>query len=170
MAKKADEKTATPAEPSKQGYSAKEKDAILESVATGLSEGVPLRELCRKDGMPSFVAVYDWINASEEWTLRIARARESGADALAEECLSIADNASNDWMDNHNPDDPGYRLNGDHIQRSKLRIETRLKLLAKWSPKKYGDRTALEVAGDGGGPLVVQVVNYGGAIASPNPE
>ena len=120
--------------------------------------------------MPSFVTVYDWINASEEWALRITRARESGADALAEECLSIADNASNDWMDNHNPDDPGYRLNGDHIQRSKLRIETRLKLLAKWAPKKYGDRTALEVAGDGGGPLVVQVVNYGSALANPNPE
>ena len=28
----------------------------------------------------------------------------------------------------------------DHIQRAKLRIDTRLKLLAKWNPKKWGDK------------------------------
>ena len=38
----------------------------------------------------------------------------------------------------------GPRVNAEHIQRSKLRIETRLKLLAKWNPKKYGDKLALE--------------------------
>lgn len=129
-------------------FTPEQKAEILEKVATGLSEGVPLRELCRGEGMPSFVAVYDWINADPDWGLRIARAREFGADALAEECLSIADNASNDWMDNHNPDDPGYRLNGEHVQRSKLRIETRLKLLAKWSSKKYGEHVQLEHSGE----------------------
>ena len=35
----------------------------------------------------------------------------------------------------------------------KLQIETRLKLLAKWNPKKYGDRTTL--AGDPEAPLQV---------------
>ena len=30
--------------------------------------------------------------------------------------------------------------------RSKLRVETRLKLLAKWNPKKYGEKVALDVA------------------------
>ena len=129
-------------------FTPEQKAQILEKIATGLSEGVPLRELCREEGMPSFVAVYDWINADPDWNLRIARAREFGADALAEECLSIADNASNDWMDNHNPDDPGYKINGEHVQRSKLRIETRLKLLAKWSPKKYGDQLKVEHSGE----------------------
>ena len=38
----------------------------------------------------------------------------------------------------------GFQLNGEHVQRSKLRIETRLKLLAKWDPRRYGDRLALD--------------------------
>ena len=42
----------------------------------------------------------------------------------------------------------GYRLNGEHIQRSRLRIETRMRLLGKWLPKVYGDKMAL-TDGDG---------------------
>ena len=36
-----------------------------------------------------------------------------------------------------------------------MQIETRLKLLSKWNPKKYGDRTV--VAGDEDAPLAVEV-------------
>ena len=75
----------------------------------------------------------------------IARAREVGYDSLAEECLSIADDANNDWMQRTDKDgrSTGWVLNGEHVQRSKLRIETRLKLLAKFNPKKYGERVQL---------------------------
>jgi hypothetical protein len=41
-------------------------------------------------------------------------------------------------------------------KRSKLRIETRLKLLAKWNPKKWGDK--LELAGDQQNPLMIQQI------------
>jgi hypothetical protein len=34
------------------------------------------------------------------------------------------------------------------ISRSKLRVETRLKLLAKWDPKRYGDRLNLDHSGE----------------------
>ena len=36
----------------------------------------------------------------------------------------------------------------------KLQIETRLKLLAKWNPKKYGDRVTM--AGDAENPMRLQ--------------
>jgi hypothetical protein len=48
------------------------------------------------------------------------------------------------------------QLDREHVQRSKLRIETRLKLLAKWNPKKWGDR--LQVAGDAENPLAIQQI------------
>jgi len=35
-----------------------------------------------------------------------------------------------------------------------MQIETRLKLLAKWNPRKYGDKTIL--AGDDQAPVVVE--------------
>lgn len=118
-------------------------DGILEKIA----QGITLRSICREEGMPSHDTVYVWLNNNAEYAQRFARARKIGHDAIAEETLDIADHASNDWMEVNDPDNPGYRLNGEHVQRSKLRIETRLKLLAKWDPGRYGDRLALDHAG-----------------------
>jgi hypothetical protein len=74
----------------------------------------------------------------------IARARESGYDHIADDCLSIADDSKNDKV----TDEKGQiRTDDEAIQRAKLRVETRLKLLAKWSPKKYGDRQQVEHSG-----------------------
>lgn len=90
--------------------------------------------------MPGLRTVYDWAEADADLSARIARAREEGEDAIAAECLTIADDATNDWMERSGQDSPGYTINGEHVQRSKLRIDTRLKLLAKWNPRKYGER------------------------------
>ena len=117
-----------------------------------LSEGIPLREICRMDGFPAWRTIYDWMYKDDALgdegvglSASIARAREVGYDSLAEECLSIADDANNDWMQRTDKDgrSTGWVLNGEHVQRSKLRIETRLKLLAKFNPKKYGERVQL---------------------------
>ena len=115
-----------------------------------LANGIPLREICRQDGMPPWQTVYSWMERDASLVQAIARAREIGYDALAEECLNIADDASNDYVETEH----GPRLNAEHVQRSKLRIETRLKLLAKWNPKKYGER--VQVAGDAESPLKVE--------------
>lgn len=89
-----------------------------------------------------------WREEVEGFGEQFARAREVGFDAIAEECIDIAEDGSNDWMKRNGQDgDPGYNFNGEHVQRSKLRIETRLKLLAKWSPKRYGEK--LDVTTDG---------------------
>lgn len=141
-------------------YSEQERAKIIEDVIARISTGETLRDICRTEGFPGVTQVYEWMKQDEDFSERFARARESGHDVIADECMAIADNASNDWMEDNDPDNPGYRLNGEHVQRSKLRIETRLKLLAKWSPRKYGDK--LELAGDKDAPLTVVVKAYGG--------
>ena len=132
---------------------------IAREICRQLAEGVPLREICRQDGMPEWRTIYDWMVKDDAavaagggagLSASIARAREIGYDAIAEDCLRIADDAANDWMETEH----GPRLNAEHVQRSKLRIETRLKLLAKWNPKKYGER--VQVAGDADAPLKVE--------------
>jgi len=142
-----------------------ERPAIIAELEAWLSEGKTLREFCRQEGKPAWRTVYDWLEADKELAARIAHARELGEDAIAQECFAIADDAGNDWMErlDKNGQGIGWMLNGDHVQRSKLRIETRLKLLAKWNPKKYGERVAL--AGDDKSPLefIVRVANDPGA-------
>jgi hypothetical protein len=113
---------------------------ILEWIA----DGKTLREFCRQEGNPSYGTVYDWMEEDKDFASRFARARESGEDQIAQECLEIADNAKNDWMETKY----GPQLNQEHVQRSKLRVETRLKLLAKWNPKKYGDKLQTEHSGE----------------------
>ena len=46
---------------------------------------------------------------------------------------------------------------GDMLGHRKLQIETRLKLLAKWDPKRYGGRTVL--AGDAQAPLALAAIS-----------
>lgn len=108
---------------------------IAETIIEGLSEGIPLRQLARLHGF-SKSAFYDWVKDDAEFAGRIARARDEGFDAIAEEALEIADDGSNDWMEREGR----TIVDSDHVQRSRLRIDTRLKLLAKWNPKKYGDK------------------------------
>jgi hypothetical protein len=84
---------------------------------------------------------------------RIAHAREQGFEALAEEALLIADTPV--FGQKQVMTDQGTSTTvEDMLGHRKLQIETRLKLLAKWNPKKYGDRVAL--AGDAENPLKVE--------------
>ena len=139
-------------------YDAREQ--LIEQICVRLATGEPLAQICRDEGMPADRTVRLWCQEDTAIAAAIARAREMGEDALAEQCLEIADDARNDWMERQGEDGgEGWRLNGDHVQRSKLRIETRLKLLAKWNPKKYGDKVSAELSGPAGGPIQLAAVD-----------
>lgn len=125
-------------------------DAICERIA----EGEPLREICREPGMPAWRTVYDWKTENADFAARFAHAREVGYDAIAEEALTIADTPL-EGVETTTDDKGTSEKRGDMLGHRKLQIETRLKLLAKWSPKKYGDKLAL--AGDSENPLTVTV-------------
>lgn len=130
---------------------------VAAEICERLSKGEPLAQICRDDGMPCPNTVRTWAREREPLAEAIARAREDGFDVIASECLEIADDATNDWMEKHDSEgnNIGWQLNGEHVQRSKLRVETRLKLLAKWDPKRYGDR--LDLGNADGQPF--QIVN-----------
>jgi AcrR family transcriptional regulator len=97
---------------------------LADILVEGLYDGKPLRQLCRENGI-SKSAVYRWFDDDAELAGRIARAREQGYHEIADECLEIADEEPSDAVD---------------VADKKVRIETRLKLLAKWSPKNYGEK------------------------------
>ena len=121
-------------------YTPEVAGAICERIANG----EPLKRICADELMPSYQTVRVWIKTNPEFADLSTRAYETGCHALADECLDIADTAKNDWMEFEENDDVGYRLNGENIQRSKLRIETRMRLIGKWLPKVYGDRQHIE--------------------------
>lgn len=138
---------------------------IADEICERLSEGEPLRQICRDAHLPAWRTVYDWIKADEDFAARIARARELGFDAIAEEALEIA----NTPVIGVETEDDGEKVKvkrSDALGHRKLQVETRLKLLAKWSPKKYGDRLATELTGADGGPVQISDTERVAKIAS----
>lgn len=119
-----------------------------------LAAGRSLRSVCDDEGMPDKSTVFRWLAAHPEFRDQYARAKEESADALAEDILEIADDARNDWMERAADEaGAGWVLNGEHVQRSKVRIDARKWLASKLKPKKYGDRVQQEVSGPNGGPV-----------------
>lgn len=128
------------------GFSQEIADVICERLANGES----LRRICADGDMPHLATVMRWLNAREGFCVQYARARELQAEFFFDQMAEIADDGTNDWMAANAPDCEGYRLNGEHVQRSKLRIDARKWMLARMSPRKYGDRQQLDhVSSDG---------------------
>ena len=132
--------------------------AIADRVCEELAKGRSLLQISRDEGMPAESTLRLWEEKNPEHAANSLRARAYGCHSLAEECIDIADNGRNDWMAQEDPDNPGYRVNGEHIQRSRLRIDTRMRLIGKWLPKVYGEKTHTELTGPGGGALQIEEV------------
>lgn len=115
--------------PKKNGRPTKRNESVIARILDGLAKGTPLTIICKPDDMPAPQTVYDWMGGDKDLSGAIARARDSGFDAIASDTLTIADGGCGD------------------VQRDKLRVETRLKLLAKWDPKRYGERVDLNHSG-----------------------
>ncbi len=136
MAPRKKKEAATPPEPPRQqGRPSLFTQEIADEICERLAKGEPLAQICKDDNMPAVRTVSDWKTAHAAFSADFARAREEGFDQIAAECLDIADETSNDTVYGES----GARANTEWISRSKLRIETRLKLLARWDPKRYGD-------------------------------
>lgn len=136
-------------------YSLELAALICDRIASGES----LRQVCRDESMPCTSTVLKWAREIEEFSQHYAKAREALLEHWAEEITEIADDGSNDWMQNADPENPGYRLNGEHINRSRLRVDTRKWLLSKLAAKRYGDRVAAEITGKDGGPIETKEVS-----------
>jgi len=124
--------------------------SIEERLLAGVADGRTLREMCRVTNVGR-ATVYAWMK-DEDFAQRMARARAIGFDAIAEEMLEIADDSRNDWVERADAAEknPPAR-NPDNIARSKLRIDTRMRVLAHWDPRRYGTASAGGIAGLIGG-------------------
>lgn len=130
-------------------YTAEKAELICERIANGES----LSRICKTDEMPSTTTVFKWLGENKPFLDSYARAREAQADALADEILDIADDGENDKILIETDGETITKIDYDHIQRSKLRVDTRKWIAGKLKPKKYGDFSRLEHSGPNGSPI-----------------
>jgi hypothetical protein len=126
-------------------------DELVDSICALLSEGKSMKSVCAMDGMPSMQTAWRWLRENDVFREKYTMAKQESADALVDEMLDIADDGTNDWMTGKESE--GWKVNGEHVQRSRLRVETRKWISAKLKPKKYGDKMVSELVGKDGAEL-----------------
>lgn len=124
-----------------------------------MSNGEPLAAICRTDKkFPHPSAWLDWIRADESLAIAYAHARDVGADAIAEDALSIIDAEPERVIE---LDDEGKqsrsRIDSAAVTWARNRADLRLKLLAKWNPGRYGDKQTVDVGNKPGETLKAEV-------------
>lgn len=118
---------------------------LAAKICADLAEGYTLREVCKGEDMPAESTVRAWaLEDRDGFSAQYTRAREIGYHSMADELLEISDDGRNDWMARHGEDDSGWQANGEHLQRSRLRVDTRKWMLSKALPKIYGDKVVQE--------------------------
>jgi hypothetical protein len=127
---------------------------IAAKLCAELSAGKSLLRVCKMEGMPGRRTVFDWMESHPEFLQLYQVAKNEAADLYAEEIIEIADDGRNDYMESQQ-DGGGvaYKFMGEHVQRSRLRVDARKWIVSKLMPKKYGDKVTTEHTGANGGPI-----------------
>lgn len=139
-------------------YPSKRTPEIEAEVLSRMSKGETLTSICRSLGI-STNSWSVWCREDEVLDIAHGHARDEGFDAIAADCLKIADTPL-EGVSTESELLPDLECSGeekkltmqitkekrdDMLGHRKLQIETRLKLLAKWDPRRYGDK--LDIGG-----------------------
>lgn len=118
-----------------------------------VSNGKSIVECAQVKGIPSRNVIYKWLDESEDFRDRYARARKERADLLADEIINLADGAEDHFGYDTEAFDPAKaRL---RLDAARLKIDTRKWAASKMDPKTYGDSKTIK--GDEKEPLVVDL-------------
>lgn len=109
-------------------------DELLERLASGR---LSLSALCDEIGVGRRT-VYDRIDRDPDFARRYKSHKAIGVRAIIDDCLTIADEPAETELD---------------IKNKRVRIDTRMRLAGKWSPKEFGERS--ELTGRNGGPIEI---------------
>lgn len=128
--------------------------ALEEEILARIIEGETLRHICRDltlKGRPlTHGAVSKWAASDTGFAERMRVARELQMWAWGDEIVDIADDARNDWA--VDPVTGARRVDVEHINRSRLRVDTRKFLMMKVAARVFGDKLA--IGGDDGAPPI----------------
>lgn len=129
-------------------------DADLAAKFCGiLSEGdKSIAEICKAKDMPSKATVFRWKAENEEFAKMYDLAKDMQIELQIDECTRIADKCKADK---------------DAVAKARLQINTRMERAQLLRPKVYSKHATQELTGKEGGPLIVEIVQFG---QSPNPE
>ncbi len=149
------------AEKRKRGGQSLYTEELAADICVRLSTGQSLREISRASGMPRASTIVDWTTDEVNcpgFGERYAHARGIFLQVIADEILEISDDGSNDYITRTRSDGSSEQgLDAEHVQRSRLRVDSRKWLLSKLKPGTYGDKVQQEISGPDGAAIPTRV-------------
>ena len=122
-------------------------DEISEEICERLASGQSLNRICKDEHLPHRATVMRWLLSDDDMYKRFcdnyAKARDIQYQLMADDIIDIADDGVNDYVESSDPENEGYRLNGENIGRSRLRVDTRKWFMSKVLPK-FADKQQVE--------------------------
>lgn len=146
-------------------YSPEKAQELIDWVASGNSQ----RRWCDLPGNPNWSTVWRWQRAHPDFATSLAQAREEWTHALIDDAQAIADDGHNDT---YKDAEGNERVDTDVVQRSKLRVDARLRLAAMVNPRRYGQKIDLTVNDErmSDEALNARIAELGAALGIVGPE
>lgn len=134
---------------------------IALEICRQLVEGSSLRSITRSESMPSIPTVYSWFKKHPEFLKQYQQAKEDQIDTFADEIIEISDDGTNDFVEkiNKKTGEVYVVVDHEHINRSRLRVDTRKWVCERMKPKKYGPKSEIDIGGQKNNPLQVQDIS-----------
>lgn len=124
-----------------------------------LALGESLTSICKDPSLPNRDTIYSWVmpwspQYIKEFSDQYARAREVQMESWQDQIVDISDDGLADFISN---EEGKTVIDYEHIQRSRLRVDTRKWLMSKIIPRKYGDKLQQEITGKEGADLIPSI-------------
>lgn len=141
------------ARPISTSYTDEEKTEVAAHVLVNVACGRFVSRIFREDEttaegvrLPAAGTFWRWVLEDETGELdeKLVQARARGVEALLDETIDIADETEFDTIRTEESERP----NSEWISRSRLRIETRIKLAQMLKPKTYGPKLDVTSGGE----------------------
>jgi len=151
-------------------YTPENVDAVLMHIATGNSVNSLIRE--ENEHLVSPATVYRWIWQHDEFREKYISAQTIRSFAVSEELFDIADDGSNDWMEklDKEGEQVGWQINGENVQRSRLRAQVRQWHLERINGKIFGDKKQIDHGIPEESPLGALLQSVSGNTLKPKPQ
>ncbi len=144
-AKKPARKPRAPAKPKlPHGRPSAYTEELADKICNLIVQGMSCNKISQLDDMPAKSVIYFWLSQHQSFLDKYTRALEIRSLTFLDEMADIADDGENDYYDKAGKSGETIRVfDSEHVQRSRLRVDTRIKLLEKLQPRKYGAKVDL---------------------------
>jgi hypothetical protein len=140
-------KRKAPPKPRPRGRPSPFTPALASELCARIASGRSLRSVCLDADMPGMTTVFRWMPDHPAFRQQYDEAIEARAQVMFDELVELADTPFEGETVVETDDGRREVKRGDMLGHRRLQVDTRKWILARMSPRKYGDKVGVEHSG-----------------------